>query len=180
MKNNTHWPILWILTLRWRKTNHRACHQEPFVTWYFLRKSKAGRRIIALAPCEPMCACTWCEYLCVFSRRVDSLCGVRLKPKLPGPVVDSHVSPTHCPRGSKDQDHCSGSVCSHTWNTGLDYTGLKYDSSQRGGGTGRPFLLFYTHTHIHRHTHHPQWKLHHRLTERTLWFHTPAKDRCEE
>lgn len=62
---------------------------------------------------------------------------VRLKPKLPGPVVDSCVSPTHCPRGSQDQDHCSGSVCSHTWNTGLDYTGLKYDSCQGGGG-GRP------------------------------------------
>ena len=100
-------------------------------------------------------------------------CVVRLKPKLPGPVVDSHVSPTHCPRGSQDPDHCSGSVCSHTWNMGLDYTGLKYDSSQPEGVERGPLCCFaqmLTHTHT-------RW-LHHRLRERTLVFRAPAKNRC--
>lgn len=101
-----------------------------------------------------MYTCVWCVYLRLCHDE-QIPCVVRLKPKLPGPVVDSRVSPTHCPKGSQDQDHCSGSVCSHTWNTGLDYTGLKYDSSQGGGG-GRPFRLFCTnadtHTHIKRHT----------------------------
>lgn len=72
---------------------------------------------------------------------------VRLKPKLSGHVVDSHVSPTHCPKGSQDQDHCSGSVCSHTWNMGLDYTGAQIWLIPRRGGGGRPPLLFCTNVH---------------------------------
>lgn len=94
-----------------------------------------------------VCLCLVCVYLCpCHDEQIP--CVERLKPKLPGPVVDSRVSPTHCPRGSQDQDHCSGSVCSHTWNKGLDYTGLKYDSSQGGGG-GRPSLLFCSNAHTH-------------------------------
>lgn len=93
-----------------------------------------------------MYACVWCVSICAYV-----MTSRLLKPKLPDPVADSCVSPTHCPRGSQDQDHCSGSVCSHTWNTGLDYTGLKYDSSQEGGG-GRPSLLFCTNVHTQTHT----------------------------
>lgn len=101
-----------------------------------------------------MYVCGWCVYLCICHDEWIP-CVVSLKPKLPGPVVDSCVSPTHCPRGSQDQDHCSGSVCSHTWNTSLDYTGLKYDSSQGERVEEGPLCCFaqmHTRTQTHTHT----------------------------
>lgn len=53
-------------------------------------------------------ACVLFVYLCLCQDKlIFSL--VNLKPKLPRTDVDGSVSPTHCPRGSQDRDHCSGS-----------------------------------------------------------------------
>lgn len=75
-----------------------------------------------------------------------------LKPKLPGPVADNHVYPTHCPRGSQDEDHCSGSVCSHThMKHGLGLHRAQIWLIPKKGG-GRPSLLFCTNVHTQTHT----------------------------
>lgn len=60
-----------------------------------------------------VCLCLVCESLCLCHDEWIP-CVVRLKPKLHGPVVDSCVSPTHCPRGSQSGPRPLLRVCLFT------------------------------------------------------------------
>lgn len=68
--NVIHWAILLILTLPWIWTNRKVCYPPVFVTWYHLRRSKSGKRIIARAPW--MYAVFGVRVSVPMSRQVDS------------------------------------------------------------------------------------------------------------
>lgn len=59
--------------------------------------------------------------------------------------------PLTAPEGLRTKTTAQG-LSVHTRNTGLDYTGLKYDSSQEEGVEEGPPLLFFTNAHTHTHS----------------------------